>query len=238
MPLKPIAWQNRAAAWARPGLGTVRADAVIPACGGQDRSLIPVNTTGQLESASQYRWTIQSCACSRGMYSCRITLGSVPQSWAAASSSCSLPNTVVPPTTGACRRTQASRFLATSGNDAWPAKLARAADVEGKADAGAGTPCSWHSSYSPCLLASFLGSAGGTSGSRKCADSRLAFSASRTAASSSVGTASVRRPILAPIAISPSTSSSGFSRPVVGQTKESRQYRDRAAGVNESSVMA
>ncbi len=219
IPLKPICLMNWAAIAASSGLSTTYALAVMPACGGQERTFTPVNIASGVDSASKYAWTIQSSASSRGRYSCRITPGDGPQPRASSSSSRGPPMRVVPCTAGCRRRSNASRFFATTGNDAADAYFSISSYEAGKSVAGAGTPCSVHSSCSPCLLASRRGSAGSTGGKRKGPARASACSAISTAASSSVGTSTVGRPIRRPMRSRPATSSSARSVPVVGQTK-------------------
>lgn len=52
-PLNPICLMNRAASSASSGLATTYAFAVMPACGGHDRTLTPVNIASAVLSASK-----------------------------------------------------------------------------------------------------------------------------------------------------------------------------------------
>ncbi len=219
-------------------MSTTHACAVIPACGGHERILTPVNRASGADSASKYPCTIQSSASSFGRYSWRITPGCSPQSRASASRARRVAMRVVPFTAGRSRRRNASRFLATSGKRAARANSSISAYERGKTVAGLGTPCSTHSSYRPCLLASLRGRSGRTRGNRKAPASASWCSAMSTAASSSVGISTAGRPMRRPARNRPSTSRSGSSVPVVGQTIARRRWRDAAAGVQPSSVIA
>ncbi len=53
MPEKPIRLMNCAVISASSGLSTTYALAVIPACGGQERTLTPVNIDSAVDSASK-----------------------------------------------------------------------------------------------------------------------------------------------------------------------------------------
>ena len=53
MPLKPICLMKRAAMSASSGLSTTYAFAVIPACGGQERTFTPVNRARGVELPSK-----------------------------------------------------------------------------------------------------------------------------------------------------------------------------------------
>ncbi len=220
MPLKPICLMKRAARSASSGLSTTYAFAVMPACGGQERTLTPVNRASGAESASKHACTIQSSASSLGRYSWRITPGCSPQSRARVSRPSRVAIRVVPLTAGRLRRTNASRFLATTGKRAVSAKATISSYDSGNAAAGLAMPCSTHSSCRPCLLASLRGSAGSTRGKRKEPASSSWCSAIRTAASSSVGIRTAGRPIRRPMRSRPSTRWPGSSAPVVGQTND------------------
>ncbi len=53
MPVKPSCLMKRAAMSASSGLSTTYAFAVMPACGGQERTLTPVNMASGVESWSK-----------------------------------------------------------------------------------------------------------------------------------------------------------------------------------------
>jgi hypothetical protein len=135
---------------------------------------------------------------------------------------------VVALTAGTVILTQGSLFLITMGNWAVRANASTSLTERAKWVAGIATLCCPQSRLKPRLLASILGSPGSMVGMTKLPHSVAACSATKTAASSSVGSRILLLPNRWAIRDNSSTRTNASSRPVVGNSTWPVRNRENA----------